>query len=120
MSESSPVDAEIIFESSDSRILLAGTGAVLVVIILIFAATQYFAPPADSDSSEGGSRSATIVWDQSIYMPRHEECVDDSNGQDLPEFGIGYEPSISITSNGNMFITAHKDLRWGGEDSPSR
>jgi hypothetical protein len=119
MEESSPVDAEIIHESSDSRILLAGSGAVLVVIILILAATQYFVSPAGSDSSaDGGSRSATIVWDQSIYMPRHEECVDESNGQDLPEFGIGYEPSISITSNGNMFITAHKDLRWGGEDSP--
>ena len=63
MEESSPVDAEIIFESSDSRILLAGTGAVLVVIILIFAATQYFVSPADSDSSEGGSRGATIVWE---------------------------------------------------------
>ena len=61
-----------------------------------------------------------IEWGEPYYMPRHEECIDPDNGQDpgYEGYGIGYEPSISITNNGNMFITAHKDLRWGGEDSP--
>jgi hypothetical protein len=43
-----------------------------------------------------------------------------NNGQDeeYAGYGIGYEPSLSIDSMGNMQITAHKDLRWGGEGSP--
>jgi hypothetical protein len=55
-----------------------------------------------------------------IYMPRHEECIDSDNGQDADYigYGVGYEPSLSIDSKGNMQITAHKDLRWGGDESP--
>ena len=51
-------------------------------------------------------------------MPRHEECIDPDNGQDAgyEGYGIGYEPSLSIDSQGNLFVTAHKDLRWGGEE----
>ncbi len=61
-----------------------------------------------------------LVWLEPIYMPRHSECIDENNGQDagFEGFGIGYEPSLSIDSKGNMFITAHKDLRWGGESNP--
>ena len=53
-------------------------------------------------------------------MPRHEECIDPDNGQDAgyEGYGIGYEPSLSIDSQGNLFVTAHKDLRWGGEGNP--
>ena len=41
---------------------------------------------------------------ESQYMPRHEECIDTTNGQDagFEGFGVGYESSISITSDGNM------------------
>jgi len=59
-----------------------------------------------------------IEWGEPVFMPRDEECIDETNGQTYPEYGIGYEPSLSLDSDGNMFITAHKDLRWGGEDSP--
>ena len=61
-----------------------------------------------------------ISWMEPIYMPRHEECIDSDNGQDADYigYGVGYEPSLSIDSMGNMQITAHKDLRWGGEDAP--
>ena len=53
-------------------------------------------------------------------MPRHEECIDPDNGQDAgyEGYGVGYEPSLSIDSQGNLFVTAHKDLRWGGEGTP--
>ena len=47
---------------------------------------------------------------------RDPDCVDTQNGQDLPEYGIGYEPSLAIDGHGNMFITAHKDLRWSSPD----
>ena len=110
-----PIDAEIVDEPAIRRILMtykAGSVAILVVAILIIAAFQSIVVSPKSGSSSGeDSRNVAAVWDQSVYLPRHEECIDESNGQDLPEFGIGYEPSISITSNGNMFITAHKDLR---------
>ena len=59
-----------------------------------------------------------IEWGEPVFMPRDEECIDETNGQTYPEYGIGYEPSLSLDSEGNMFITAHKDLRWGGEDAP--
>lgn len=67
-----------------------------------------------------------IEWLEPVFMPRHEECIDDSNYDSdeslseyiYPEFAIGYEPSLSLDSKGNMFVTAHKDLRWGGEDAP--
>ena len=122
MVEQGPIDAEIVDEPAGRRILMtykSGSAAILVVAIIIIAAFQSIVASPKSGSISGEeSRNAVVVWDQSVYMPRHEECIDEGNGQDLPEFGIGYEPSISITSNGNMFITAHKDLRWGGEDSP--
>ncbi len=72
------------------------------------------------DESELTSKVIDITWGESQYMPRHEECIDATNGQDagFEGFGVGYEPSISITSDGNMFITAHKDLRWGGQSNP--
>jgi hypothetical protein len=61
-----------------------------------------------------------LTLGEPIYMPRHEECIDMENGQDedYAGYGIGYEPSLSIDSKGNMQITAHKDLRWGGEGTP--
>ena len=64
--------------------------------------------------------SVELTLGEPIYMPRHEECIDMNNGQDADYagYGVGYEPSLSIDSKGNMQITAHKDLRWGGEGNP--
>jgi len=128
VAEQETVDAELIevhvssafgphFEPS--RALIAA-GSVVVVTIILIAAYQSLivSSSGSSDEISGSERTVTIEWAQSHYMPRHEECVDEGNGQDLPDFGVGYEPSISITSNGNMFVTAHKDLRWGGQSNP--
>ena len=114
----SPIDSDPIIYTNRKKIdkdkLILSINSILLVVILVAASMHFFVlngnENPEKDSSENSS-SISITWSESQYMPRHPECVDDSNGQDLPEFGIGYEPSISITSNGNMFITAHKDLR---------
>jgi len=128
VAEQETVDAELIEEHGASafgppfdppRALIAAGSVAVVTIILIAAYQSLIAPSSgSSDEMSGSEHTVTIEWAQSQYMPRHEECVDEGNGQDLPDFGVGYEPSISITSNGNMFVTAHKDLRWGGQSNP--
>lgn len=117
-------DAELV-ENSDTSILnglLAATGAVSIVFLLVAMmmgevldgiGNQNSPPLQPGDQVE-------LEWGEPIYMPRHEECIDPGNGQDEDyiAYGIGYEPSLSIDSMGNMQVTAHKDLRWGGEDAP--
>ena len=72
------------------------------------------------DESEFQGEQVYFTWNEPEYMPRHEECIDAANGQDpgYEGYGVGYEPSLSIDSQGNLFVTAHKDLRWGGEGTP--
>jgi hypothetical protein len=74
----------------------------------------------NDDGSEFQGEQVYFTWNEPEYMPRHEECIDLENGQDpgYEGYGIGYEPSLSIDSQGNLFVTAHKDLRWGGETNP--
>jgi len=79
----------------DTNKLILSINAIILVIILIVASLQIFVLDSNQISEENNSsNSISITWSESQYMPRHPECVDDSNGQDLPEYGIGYEPSI--------------------------
>ena len=114
--ESVPIDTNVIDSEMnflekkgiDTNKLILSINAIALVAILIVASLQIFVLDSSQISEENNSNdsnSVSITWGDSQYLPRHPECVDDSNGQDLPEYGIGYEPSISITSNGNMFIT---------------
>jgi hypothetical protein len=99
-------------EKRQLDVALASTGAI-VVAFTIFAAMWGSVGDhmmATTDTSSGSS--VEITWGDTIFMPRDADCIDPSNGQDLPEYGIGYEPSLAIDGYGNMFITAHKDLRW--------
>ena len=75
--------------------------------------------PSDTSESLQGDQ-VYFSWSEPEYMPRHEECIDPDNGQDAgyEGYGIGYEPSLSIDKQGNLFVTAHKDLRWGGDGNP--
>ena len=95
-----------------------------IVIIIVLALTlsivldEQIAEKMAAENNDG--KVVGLSWLEPVYMPRHEECIDSENGQDAgyEGYGIGYEPSLSIDSQGNLFVTAHKDLRWGGEDSP--
>ena len=117
-------DAEL-FEENDSNILngmLAVTFAVAVAFLILGTSIGKILDEQKVAMSEplAPGDNVEIIFDEPIYMPRHEECIDMNNGQDeeYAGFGIGYEPSLSIDSKGNMQITAHKDLRWGGEGTP--
>ena len=110
-------------KDNSSNLALSGTVAISIVFILLAAligssVSKNLSPLEVSDTLQG--EQIYFSWEEPEYMPRHEECIDPNNGQDegYEGYGIGYEPSLSIDSQGNMFITAHKDLRWGGEGSP--
>ncbi len=75
-------------------------------------------PNTGPDDGSNGGPNTIAGWQEPVWLPRDPACIDENNGQDYPEYGIGYEPSLAADSEGNMFITAHKDLRWGGEDAP--
>lgn len=108
---------------NSSNIALGGTIAVSIMFILLSALigssiTKDLNPVSSADEFEG--EQVYFSWSEPEYMPRHDECIDPNNGQDegYIGYGIGYEPSLSIDSEGNLFVTAHKDLRWGGEGNP--
>jgi len=118
------LDSDVASEAAERRQLnLAfGATAVFVVSFMLLSAVWGIADDLiDGFSDETGpANEVGISWLEPIYMPRHEECIDPNNGQD-PDYigyGVGYEPSLSIDSMGNMQVTAHKDLRWGGEGTP--
>ena len=69
---------------------------------------------SDDDANGGTDKPGLSGWQTPVWLPRAPECVDDQNGQVYPDYAIGYEPSIAVDSQGNMYYTAHKDLRWAG------
>ena len=116
-----PVDINL--GDNSSNLALGGTIAVSIIFILLSALigssiTKDLNPANIGDNLQG--EQIYFSWSEPEYMPRHEECIDPNNGQDegYIGYGIGYEPSLSIDSEGNLFVTAHKDLRWGGEGTP--
>lgn len=104
----------------DLNLALGGITAVIVLFLIL--ATVLDSQIAEGLSSGGPNdpKVVAIEWGEPKYLPRHEECIDPNNGQDpgYEGYGVGYEPSLSIDSQGNLFVTAHKDLRWGGDESP--
>jgi len=89
--------------------------ALLVVVMVLLAAWNMdFMGTNDDDDEEYEEVPGlgTIRWNEPVWLPRNPGCVDENNGQEFPEYAIGYEPSIAVDSQGNLFYTAHKDLRW--------
>ena len=93
--------------------------AVLLIVVLLISAIfasnslDLFGDDDDDDSGNGpNSSNIEIFWNEPVWLPRDPDCVDDGNGQEFPEYAIGYEPSIAVDSQGNLYYTAHKDLRW--------
>ena len=123
------VDAVMVddpMQLADERRDMLDFNMALASIAIIIALATALSVILDAEMAEAFTERNTdeqvigISWMEPIYMPRHEECIDPDNGQeaDYIGYGVGYEPSLSIDSKGNMQITAHKDLRWGGEGSP--
>jgi hypothetical protein len=110
--------------SNELNIALGSTIAISFIFLLLAAvlgpALTTGDNSANADSSQLQGEQVYFNWNEPEYMPRHEECIDPDNGQDAgyEGYGIGYEPSLSIDSQGNLFVTAHKDLRWGAEEAP--
>ncbi len=116
-------EAELVPEPIDSslNVTLISTGAVAITFLILAATFGVVQLSAELNSDLGLVKSGEPIrftFGEPVYLPRDPACIDENNGQDLPEYGIGYEPSLSVDSEGNLFITAHKDLRWGGEETP--
>jgi hypothetical protein len=105
-------------DSNNQNLTIAA--AILIVVLLIsaiFAANSLdiFGDDDDDDPTDGpGASSGGITWGEPVWLPRDPGCVDTGNGQEYPEYAIGYEPSIAVDGQGNLYYTAHKDLRWCG------
>lgn len=118
------LDSETGGSSNELNIAVGSTIAISIIFLLLAAVLGPAITTGDSANNDDGSEfqgeQVYFTWNEPEYMPRHEECIDPDNGQDAgyEGYGVGYEPSLSIDSQGNLFVTAHKDLAWGGEGSP--
>ena len=114
-----PAELEARSERSELDAALVSTVVVISLFILLAFIFGELPPPQKQPAnSPEYSKQLAIEWNEPVFMPRHPDCIDAGNGQLLPQYGIGYEPSLSMDSQGNLFITAHKDLAWGGQGSP--
>jgi hypothetical protein len=118
------LDSEKGSSNTELNIAVGSTIAISFIFLLLAAILGPALTTGDNanvdDGSEFQGEQVYFTWNEPEYMPRHEECIDAANGQDpgYEGYGVGYEPSLSIDSQGNLFVTAHKDLRWGGEGTP--
>ena len=119
-----PVDGPV---GLDASLAEGGTGrrrgvllGVIGVLLLLLASGGAWLLNAGDELAAGeapvppGDGTMAIEWAEPVMLQRDADCVDPNNGQDIPEGAIGYEPSIAVDDFGNLYYTAHKDLRWGG------
>jgi len=89
---------------------------ILLVIVIIIASQvnnlDFWNDDDDDTDDTSVPFTLEIEWNKPVWLPRNPNCVDPNNGQEFPEYAIGYEPSIAVDSQGNLYYTAHKDLRW--------
>ena len=91
--------------------------AILVAILLVgsgYWVATHEREPEPLPGGPGGSGGDYLAWGEPVFLPRAPACVAEGNGQNFPEYAIGYEPSIAVDAEGNLYYTAHKDLRWSG------
>ena len=105
-------------ERDDRREWAMIIGAVLVVFLLLFwgQSAGWFEDEDDEPIIDEPPVLTQFQWGEPVWLPRIDGCVDEGNGQDFPEYAIGYEPSIAADPDGNLYYTAHKDLRWSSPD----
>jgi len=111
----SPQNQMMGFVKSKNGPLFAVVSLILILILVLATQTDTlnFWSDDDKDTDDNGEPvDLELNWNEPVWLPRNPVCVDANNGQDFPEFAIGYEPSIAVDSQGNLYYTAHKDLRW--------
>ena len=64
--------------------------ALAFIVILLLAVPLYSLIVSDvtETSPDVDEPSIQISWGESVFMPRHEECIDTSNGQDPGYEGV--------------------------------
>ena len=86
-------------------------GTLLIVFLLLSVAISEGYLDLSDDNDEGPATAGTeMVWNEPVMLerglPNPLSMQDHTNGV------IGYEPSIAVDSQGNLYYTAHKDLAW--------
>ena len=65
-----------------------GSISVIIVVTIVLAVSLISISTNFVINNDDGQRKALVLeWNEAVFMPRAEECIDESNGQDLPEFG---------------------------------
>ena len=94
-----------------------GIVIILIIFLLMFASfgiTDMWEDDDEVKMKPPTQSGIAMKWKAPVWLPRMPECVDPNNGQTYPEYAIGYEPTIAVDTAGNLYYTAHKDLRWAG------
>ncbi len=91
---------------------LVTTTVMILMVSISFAGCLDLGKDDNGGTGDDTETGLEIVWNDPVWLPRNPNCVDTSNGQEFPDYAIGYEPSIAVDSQGNLYYTAHKDLRW--------
>lgn len=92
--------------------------AIFVVAIVLLAGVAAVSTGVFDDDGSGSTKdiiddNVTIPLNplEPVFLEREFPALG-LGSQDHPDYVIGYEPSLAVDSEGNMFYTAHKDLRW--------
>ena len=83
---------------------------IIIALLLTVGITQGYIEWGDDDDGGLSSPPAEMVWDEPVMLER--ALNNPLSLQDHPNGVIGYEPSIAVDSQGNLYYTAHKDLAW--------
>ena len=76
------------FEDIVEFLILDTALAFIVILLLVVPLYSWIVSDVTETYSDFDEPSIQISWGESVFMPRHEECIDPSNGQDP-----GYEAS---------------------------
>ena len=100
----------------DNLSSLAIFGSFIIVALLLLAGWNWGWFEEDDDTPLDSGRPVVngLRWYDPVWLPREPDCIDPGNGQTYPEYAIGYEPTIAVDEEGNLYYTAHKDLYWSG------
>ena len=70
------------FEDIVEFLILDTALAFMVILLLAVPLYSWIISDAIEASPDVDEPSIQISWGESVFMPRHEECIDSTNGQD--------------------------------------